>query len=67
VADHRDPANCKYFALCEPLKTLIGQLSLKLLDTYSGILPKEAESVGSYPSIKVILSSGVAISGARLS
>ena len=45
MADHRDPAHCKYFPLCEPLKTLIGQLSLKGMDTYSGILPREAQSV----------------------
>jgi hypothetical protein len=45
MADHRAPAHCKYFPLCEPLKTLVGQLSLKLLETYTSILPKEAESV----------------------
>jgi hypothetical protein len=45
MVDDRNPANCKHFPLCEPLKTLIGQLSLKLLDTYTAILPKEAESL----------------------
>ena len=41
----RKPENCKYYPLCEPLKTLVGQLSLKLLNTYTDLLPKEAESV----------------------
>ena len=41
----RKPENCLHYPLCEPLKTLIGQLSLELLDTYTDLLPKEAESV----------------------
>jgi hypothetical protein len=41
----RKPENCKYYPLCESLKTLVGQLSLELLDTYTDLLPKEAESV----------------------
>lgn len=45
MVDDRNPAHCEHFPLCEPLKTLVGKLSLKLLDTYSDILPKEAESV----------------------
>ena len=45
MGDDRNLANCKHFPLCEPLKTLVGQLSLKLLDTYKDLLPKEAESV----------------------
>ena len=45
MADERAPAQCKYFPLCEPLRTLIGQLSLKPLDTYTALLTMEAESV----------------------
>jgi hypothetical protein len=45
MADERAPADCKHYPLCEPLRTLIGQLSLKLLDTYTAILTTEAESV----------------------
>jgi hypothetical protein len=41
----RKPENCMYYPLCEPLKTLVGQLSLELLDTYTDLLTKEAESV----------------------
>lgn len=42
---HRKPEDCMYYPLCEPLKTLVGQLSLELLDTYTDLLPKEAQVV----------------------
>ena len=42
---HNKPEDCMYYPLCEPLKTLVGQLSLELLDTYTDLLPKEAQAV----------------------
>ncbi len=39
----RNPAQCKFYPLCEPVKTLAGKLALRLLDTYTSILPKEVE------------------------
>lgn len=41
----RKPEYCMYYPLCEHLKTLVGQLALKFLDTYTELLPKEAESL----------------------
>ena len=41
----RTPTYCKHFPFCEPLKTLVGKLSLRLLDTYTNILPMEAEII----------------------
>ena len=41
----RSPTDCKHFPLCESLKTLTGKLSLKLLDTYTGILIREARQI----------------------
>jgi hypothetical protein len=41
----RKPAYCKHYPLCEPLKTLVGKLSLRFLDTYTSVLPKEVESI----------------------
>jgi hypothetical protein len=41
----KNPADCKHYPLCEPLKTLIGKLTLRALDTYTGILPVETALV----------------------
>jgi len=41
----KNPTDCKNYPLCEPLKTLIGKLSLRFLDTYTGILAEETALV----------------------
>jgi hypothetical protein len=41
----RNPAHCKHHPLCEPIKTLVSSLSLTPLDTHTGLLPKDAESI----------------------
>jgi len=45
MGERRSPTHCRHFPFCEPLKTLVGKLSLRLLDTYSNILPIEAELI----------------------
>jgi hypothetical protein len=43
--ENKNPTACKHYPLCEPLKTLIGKLTLKALDTYTDILTAEAALV----------------------
>jgi hypothetical protein len=45
MGKRRDPTYCKHFPFCEPLKTLVGKLSLRLLDSYTSVLPMEAELI----------------------
>jgi hypothetical protein len=45
MGKRKNPAHCKHYPLCEPLKSVIGKLSLKFLDSYTSILPREVESI----------------------
>ncbi len=45
IEKRRKPEYCKHYPLCEHLKTLVGKLALRLLDTYTSILSKEVELI----------------------
>ena len=45
MGKRRNPVYCKHFPLCEHLKTLVGKLSPKSLDTNTIVLVEEAEAL----------------------